>query len=251
MTAMQTRPVVFLDTNILHFGRLYLGLAQKNKFPPFGETTDVEIEKHIRSFVRRQRDNCLAGWRLTTFLRDQSNQDANVYYSPITLLEIYSGLLHGRAIENAAQEGITERMWSGISDSEIHGRLSADSYKLVREMCESIEVAYQQAGVTLTPIRKEEDAADVWTLAQIIAGLVYLSAADCIVYASAIVVQAGRLLTIDGHLRTVANYLLNPGGSTDIPYYQDAQDKIKQAFANIIGISKEDVALPDASRLTS
>ena len=237
----EARPVLaFLDTNALHFIHLYLTRAEEQKLYPFapGEGAIAEAKEHLRGLRDANlRKSLEQGLNIVACL---SSPDVRVEYSSISELELMVGRARGRAIENAAKEGIPDRMWTRFSEREISPRLTTKDLASIRTRVEGLGPALEKAGILAT-VSDPDRTRDVLDLAKGIAGLVYLSLADSVIYASTLVARADCLITRDDYFRKTVNGIR--GGRA--PY-----DEVKQELQVLIGQitlgPPDDVALPEA-----
>jgi hypothetical protein len=238
-----------LDTNNLHFCRLYIDFAEKEGLAPFstGDFSAAAAQLKAR-FLGRTLNSYTKGSKLVEYLRKRCAADsAQVEYCPVTGLEVICGLLRGKAILDAAQEGITHRMWGKIEEAEILDRLTPAIYNDVQQHVTDVEGQFQKAGIDL----RETDPGrlrETWGLARALLGLIYLDVDDAIVYASALLAEADEFLTADSYLKTLANNIQNAGGLTepDKTYFLTVQGAIANLLAKMIGVSVAEVTLPKA-----
>ena len=237
------RPVVaFLDTNALHLIHLYLTRAEEQNLYPFapGEGASTEAKEQLREL----RDDSLKrsleqGLDIVACL---SSPDVRVEYSPISELELMAGRARGRAIENAAKEGIPDRMWTRFSEREISRRLTTEDLASIRTRVEGLGPALEKAGILAT-VSDPDRTRDVLDLAKGIAGLVYLSLADSVIYASTLVARADCLITRDDYFRKTVNCIRNGRGS-----YDEVKQKLRILIEQITLERPDDVTLPEAKR---
>lgn len=223
---------LFLDTNAVHMGRLYLDLARSKGIP---KDAEVETAKTLlKDLVPKGQalKSYEAGLRVVYYLR--SRQDSpQIEYAPVTRLELLCGLLRGQAMLAAAHETIPNRMWNRLDEFEILERLDPDNYEKTADIGDITET-FADYGITVNesdPKRMPE----VWDLSRHLLGCVYLDVGDCVVYASALLAQADELLTKDEYFRTVVNGVRNPNGN---PVYERAQTRVMKFLQdNLSGAS--------------
>ena len=239
----EARPVLaFLDTNALHFIHLYLTRAEEQKLYPFapGEDAIVEVKENLGGVrdanLRRSLEQ---GLDIVACL---SSPDVRVEYSSISELELMAGRARGRAVENAAKEGIPDRMWTRFSEWEISRRLTTEDLASIRTRVEGLGPALEKAGILAT-VSDRARARDVLDLAKGIAGLVYLSLADSVIYASTLVARADCLITRDEYFRKTINRIRDGHAP-----YDEAKQKLQVLIGQITLDRPDDVTLPEAKR---
>jgi len=249
MTVVDIQPVLFLDTNAVHYIRLYLKFAIDHNLPPVGSSTTDPVEEIKKAFVGRTRGSYEKGLKLTEYLRNRVATGARIEYSPITPLEIACGLLRGAGIVDATSEGITHRMWSQINQDEILNRLRPDTYEQIRFATDDLEDDFEKAGITIGEANPEM-MRDVWMLARQILTVIFLDVGDSIVYASALLAIADELITRDGYFNKVINGIENPDSAVpdEQDYFRQVHDKIVDFVSAAIRINPSDVKLPKKSQ---
>ncbi|HEV2396594.1 MAG TPA: hypothetical protein VGS27_06620 [Candidatus Sulfotelmatobacter sp.] len=247
--APQYPPLIFLDSNNLHWARLYIDFAEQQNLPPFAladlPSADDTLKQH---FTGRTLKDYIKGRKIVTYLRQRCSDDAaQVEFSPITSLEITCGLLRGNAIREAAGEGVTHRMWGKIDELEILERLQANAYQEVHQHTSDVEPQFDKVGITLREISSDR-LQEAWSLSRSILRYVYLEVGDALVVSSALLAEAEELLTGDRYVRDVVNRIQNADGlvEPDKSYYKPVQTAVKNAVAAIIGVAPEDIRLPRA-----
>jgi len=238
-TTVTTAPLLFLDTNVMHFARLYLCFAQKHDLPPLGSSQQDPDEILEGTYRGRTRvfQNHVAGRKIVEYLRGRCESGARVEFSPMSQLELVCGLLRGRAVLDAADEGIPSRMWNRMDEDEILDRLRTDTYDEVQRDTGEIEDQFLAAGIILhetDPQRTRE----IWSVSRRLLGLVFLDTSDCAVYASALLAEADELLTADVYFRGIVNRLANPAGIPD----PESKKRFEQARELLIKLISEAIA---------
>ncbi len=251
--ALNLQRLLFLDTNAMHYARLYLEFAQERGIAPLGDGAAKPDEEIKRTYTGRTCESYMNGCRLVDYLRSQCLSDAcaRVEYSPVTQLELVCGLLRGQAIVNAAQEGIPHRMWSRIDEGEILHRLKPSTYRDVERRIGAIDDLFVKADVTISETRPES-MRDAWLLARRLLSLVYMDLGDLIVYASALLAEADEFITYDAYLKKVANKLQKPDGiddPVDKECFRGARNTIVGFMAQRIGIEESQISLPAAIKV--
>jgi hypothetical protein len=246
------QPLLFLDTNVVHHTRLYLGFARQHDLLPVGGSTGDPIVELKKAFDQRSQTfhSFDTGRKIVNYLRGLHDSGARIEYSPVTRLELVCGLLRGKAVLDAANEGIPHRIWNRIDEREIFHRLSVENYTEVQTDAEGLEDLFQAGGIKLVetdPGRMSE----VWRLAQLLLSVVFLDLGDSAVYASSLLAEAEELLTTDSYLHWVANAIENPGGiqeTEEQAYFHQARAKVVQLVSEAIGIGVSEVCLPKAAK---
>lgn len=193
--------VVLLDTNVLHYLDLYTKSAKKHNWYPFGKAKPaVDRDRKLRKTYSQ-------GEAVMRYIKEASG--TQVQYSPVSELELLLGRLRSRALLGAAKQGVPDRMWSGFREREISERLVPDDFgeihDSIRELLEILEGLDVDAMVS-----HEERMSEVWSIARGLARIVFLSLADCLIYATAVVVEAKYLVTADDYLCYTANEIAKP-----------------------------------------
>ena len=246
----QPQPLLLLDTNAVHSVQLYLRFAERHNLPPIGDASDDPVEELKKEFGQRGQtfQSYNTGRKIANYLRDKNTSGTRIEYSPVTRLELTCGLLRGRAILEAAKEGPLLRMWNRMDEREIFHRLKTTDYIEVQKDMEGLEEFFGAGGINIA----ETDPGlmtDVWLLARLLLGVVFLDLGDSAVYASSLLVEANELITIDGYFRWIANQIENPGAVQDTEekiYFQQAKEKLVEYVSRAIDISASGVHLPKA-----
>ncbi|HZU44665.1 MAG TPA: hypothetical protein VE994_18450 [Terriglobales bacterium] len=249
VSAAQYEPLIFLDSNNLHWARLYIDFAEKHNLPPFSaaqmETADDTLKQHLAG---RTLKDYIKGRKLVGYLRKRCNEDAaRVEYSPMTILEITCGLLRGNAIREAAGQGVTNRMWAKMDELEVLERLQPNVYHEIQQHASDVAVQFQKVGITLETTSTDR-LREAWSLAQSLLGHVYLEVGDALVVASALLAEADEIRSGDKYVRDVVNRIQNADGlvEPEKAHYKVVQAEIKKAVAAIIGVGETDIGLPKA-----
>ena len=246
MNEADRKVVVFLDTNALHFIHLYLAHAEGEGLYPFAAGKDTITKAKAREYLGNVQDSKLKkgleqGLDIVDSLAGPE-VDVRVEYSPVSELELMAGRAKGRAIVNAAGEGIPDRMWTRFHESEVSERLTMADLSEVKTSVERLGSAMERAGIPAT-VSDPERTRDALDLAKEIAGLVYLGMADSVIYASALVAGADCLITGDGYFRNTVNRIRTG---------QEPHEEIKQKLRVLVGkitlTDPDNIALPEAKR---
>ena len=231
------RRVGVLDTNVLHYVGLYLRYAKENGLFPWhlGDAADdpdpegtERARQHLEGLdpAHSAKESLQRGFHV---VRIASARDLALEYGPISELELLVGRVRGKAVLNAAKEGIPDRMWSGLAEREIRNRVTDEAMKDTLVGVTEIGEWLGELGLADTTASRKE-LADAIGLACEIAGNVYLEVADSIVYASAILAGAEILFTTDGPLRDTVNRVQRPGdgGNTaEVERFQAIQESLR------------------------
>jgi len=253
LPAIPLQQVLFLDTNAMHCARLYHAFGRQHCVLPFGPLLEdpADVLRRVHSGRGFKLDGFKNGLKIFNHLREKCREGWRIEFAPMSRLELVCGLLRGHAIADAAHEGITLRMWSRIDENEILGRLQVANYDTVDQDTGDTEESFAKVGIELSETNPDR-IQEVWSLARRMLSLVFLDAADCSIYASALLAEADELLTADGYLRMVANAIENPGGVTNLEqraYFQQVRERLIQFVAKSIGVDAAVIALPKAPRV--
>ena len=114
------RKVVYLDTNSLHYLDLFLQFIRAEGLT----VEDVESGELATQLEQVEevgyRTSLQKGCRIISFVLQEDEQ---VEFSQVSNIELLCGRVRGAVIENAAKQGIPDRMWSRIGEHEIRGRV--------------------------------------------------------------------------------------------------------------------------------
>ena len=240
MTEENHTVVVFLDTNALHFIRLYIWTKEQGLDPASTQGDGVAEAKKQTAKHRGNLEKRLEQGR--KIVASLARPDVRVEYSPVSELELMAGRAKGKAMENAAREGIPDRMWTRFREEEISVRLKVADLTDIRTRVEGLGPALERAGISAT-VSNPSRTRDVLDLAKDITGLVYLGMADSVIYASALVAGADYLITRDMYFRKTVNRVR----SGQKPY-DEAKQQLRDRIARITLDTPNDVGLPEARR---
>ena len=205
-TGTDHRTVLFLDTNSLHYLDLFIRFSEETGL--IGEANRGTVDQRIDSLASgNYRDGIRCGCNIVHFALQE---DALVEYSPVSKIELIAGRVKGAVIENAAKEGIPDRMWSKMYEREIRDRSIAQDLKRIRTRVDDLGSVLDRWSVTLVYGNSGSQTIDVLELASVVVGMVYMSTADSIVYAGAIAAKADYFITGDSYLRETVNLIHNP-----------------------------------------
>ena len=219
-TESDHRIVLFLDTNSLHYLDLFIRFSEENDL--IAETDREVVEQHIDSLDdEHYRDSIRCGCNIVHFALEE---DALVEYSPVSKIELIAGRVKGAVIENAAKEGIPDRMWSRMYEKEIRDRSITQDLERIRTRVDDFGSVLDRWNVAHVYGSSGSRTMDVLELASVVVGMVYMSTADSIVYASAIAAKADYFITGDSYLRETVNLIHNPSNR---PRYLSVQRQLR------------------------
>ena len=203
------RTVVYLDTNSLHYLDLFLRYIQESGFTVDDIGSGALAKQLGQAAEAGYRKSLHKGSRITSFVLQE---DAQVEFSHISKIELLCGRVRGAVIENAAREGIPDRMWSRIGEREIRDGSNEADLLRIRDRVNDLGRTLEESGVVVGVASEAKRVLDILELATSIVGLVYMSATDSVVYASALAARADFLITGDGYLFHTVNLIHNPSG---------------------------------------
>lgn len=219
-TSADRRTVLFLDTNSLHYLDLFIRFSEENDL--IGETNRGIVGQRIDSLADEDyKEGIQCGCNIVHFALQE---DALLECSPVSKIELLAGRVKGAVIANAAKEGIPDRMWSRIYEREIRDRSIAQDLKQIRTRVDDLGSVIDRWDVTLVYGSGVSRTMDVLELASVVVGMVYMSTADSIVYASAIAAKADYFITGDSYLRETVNLIHNPSNR---PRYLNVQGQLQ------------------------
>lgn len=217
-TATPLAPAIMLDTNALHNIASYLIQARRLDLHPYGEIAEGrEIRNNLQTILhlpRQMADHLVNGLQALAYLQhEREHNDAIIYTSRLVLLELWNGLLDGRAHINMALAGIPYRRRQSKRNIAqlVRANLTADDFENVREELEGQDLE-ARFGI---PVRFVEDrdgveSRDIFQVALRIQQIAFIDVADSYIYAAALAVLADQLITTDGELRTLINRIRAP-----------------------------------------
>ena len=216
--------VAVVDTMTIHYVGLWLAFAEQHGLPLLPDTdTDSQSPDSTQILgqieQKGERNALKRGFHTLSFLTKHQIQ---MEYCPVSTLELLSGKIRGRAILNASQEAIPERMWSRFHEKQVHERISIRDLGQARCNVASIfsKLEDLSGGISRT---NPERTDDLLTTAEEVAGLVYVSTIDCVIYASALVAAADYIVTSDNYFKQLVNNIKDPRGDA---LYQEAKAKL-------------------------
>lgn len=221
MTESENQKVAYLDTNTLHFIALYLNYAEDNKLYPFCISKQEEHDaalKHLYQILDKELSKSLRkGLHTICYMLDSNLQ---IEYSVVSEIELISGKARGKAIVNAAKEGIPDRMWSHLGEDEINRRLNLSDLMDIRNRTDNLSCRLEDLNIA---VLNRGRTRDVLELAKSIAGLIYMSPIDAVIYASALVAHSDYLITADRYFQKTVNQIRCPDATS---HYKEIQQQL-------------------------
>lgn len=185
-------PILFLDTNGIHYARLAAAIAKKSGF--IISQSGLELFKQAANnygAYPTAMQNIESGYWICRYLAKRFREDdARVLYAPVSGIELRQNGLRGRAAQNAANCGVPYRWYRNPSERELLHHLGQRDFEEVQSECTGIDDLFQeQAGVGVRE-SAESELFRAFELSQIILGAVLLDLGDSLVYASALLSRA-------------------------------------------------------------
>ena len=234
-------PVVFLDTNAVHYARVLLAFAQKHGLDPFSVEFGTFDQKLLEQGVRTTSDFRNGYWTVR-YLREWCDKAGRVVYSPITTLELFCNNLRAVALVRAANREVPYRWFSHFDERDVRGHLSLDGYSEAIQGQITLKDLFDNAGIPLEECHLTED---IWRMAQAILRDIFMDVQDSIVYASAIMEQAREVITGDGYLGETVAYAENPGGAGEFQtLFASVRAHLIQSYQDLTGVSQIPPVLP-------
>lgn len=195
--------IAFLDTNAIHYVRLYIDLADRDQLYPFSddmEAAEAAIQKQDRSL----RPAYGKGLDVVAFCKVKQ---LLIHYSHISTLELAVGRAKGEALQKAALQGVPERKWTGFANDDKQLAAYLDEGVLQRIGREMPQLVSQLDRLQIHAV--SDDDSMVRVLALKLAALMYMATADCMIFAHALTVQAKYVVTYDAYFRKIVNRVYN------------------------------------------
>jgi len=247
---------VFLDTNALHYLRVYLDLAKKYALKPYGpieEWSAINDQLKAASILPNQREGIKNGFGTFGFLQSRAAEDDRIVVSRLALAEMTHGLVEGQAHLRLAETGMPYRMRQSGADLKrtLTAWMSQSGFEQVRIATEGlIPEVEDQLHVQIWRAGGNSSDREVLTLLESILKWVYLDVIDAWLYAESLVEQVQLFLTFDGGFRDTINWIHNPGsapqnGEDDL--WKQTRSAIQSAAASVLLLSAGDedkVVLP-------
>ncbi len=247
------RPLLMLDTNAVHYARLYLVFADRQtpKLPPF-DVAISDVPAAIDASLptsNNMRDSLKKGYRLIERLRIRSDAGDAIQYSPVAQAELVSGRLRGEAILDAATENIPHRLWNRFDEREILACLEWNTYQRIQAETDDMDSLFQSAGIDVN-LADPSTMTQVWSVARRVLGCLYLELGDCAVYASALLAEADELLSGDNYFRELVGWVQNPGSapSSMVAHFTRSNTYLKDIVAEATNTHVSKIHLPKAPK---
>ena len=243
--------LVFVDTNTLHYVDLYLRQAKHCHLYPYAEHLEkpsdhvcqaghVLEQLELRTPDKKLLEGYQKGVRALIFL---CKHKARVQYSPMSELELSVGRVQGKALLATAGERVPDRMWKDVVTSEKEVALRISSRDLQDTRMEIMRLVERLEDVNIEVMENNSGPMrEVWDIARGITGLLYMSAADCIIFASALAAGAAYLLTTDVYLRGLVNSVHNPNDDDA----KATQAEMRELVGRITSHDPSNVKFPEA-----
>ena len=238
--------VAFLDTNMLHYIGTYLGHAREANLYPWIANLASHEEDDAIDEAKGSLDDCREDGYRDSLKRGLSaigrirKAHVRAEYSLVSALELLSGRARGKAVLQAAAEGVPERMWSRFPDREVGRRVTGNDLREAKKGVDGIAQLLREAGIeaSATDAGRMRDVIDV---ANALGGVVFLSAMDSVIYANALAIEADYLLTADRYVRWVVNCIRNP----DNQQFSEIKVKVEAIVRRIVLLDGDTVRLPE------
>lgn len=240
------RPVLFLDTNCLHYARLYFDFAKKNNLEPVGKRR-ADPAKQIQKLAKSQQtaDSLESGRKIITHLQSECRNGAEAQFAPLSTVEMLFCALRGQGIALMAKE-LPVRFLTRIDETEIVRRLTNTHYRKASRISSRIINELASLGINISESNKGMSD-QVHAISLCILKHLYMDVFDCMIYAHSLVSQASLFITSDSYLRRVASALQNLGAIPQVfPKHQFvlARKAIIHKFARVTGFPEADIKLP-------
>ena len=246
----ELKKVAFLDTNTLHYIGLYLEYAKENTLYPMGEKLTEEDKVAAKERVstlneKNLKEGLNRGLETVYVLL---TKDVETQYAPVSEIELLTGKIRGRAIQIAADEGVPDRMWSDFREKEISARVGRDDMAEIKMKVDGLSTMLEESGVAVKTDTRERAVKETMDLAKVINGLVYMSAMDSIIYASALVAQADYLFTADEYFRKTVNKIQLPHAKSPYKYIRKQLCQFVRTIL-FVKIDDDNEVLPSAHQV--
>jgi len=239
MKQMEFSPVIFLDTNALHYISSYLRHAQEMNLPPYGEKqTYGEVVNLLREHLPKALvDGVMNGGKTLAFLQIQvRDHEAQIYISRFTKAEVLHGIFDGQAHARLARERMPYRMRQHLRTlGELVSMYleSKDYENLAKEFDYLLENLNKNGHISIRFVEDDGNFSVIADLADFIQSRVFIDVLDAWIYACAIAVQADYLITFDNYLKNVVNKIYNPGNDRD---WQEIRYNIYYKLNDVFGV---------------
>ena len=158
------RSVVYLDTNSLHYLDLFVRYVQDNGFTVNDIGSEALVKKLEQVDEVGYRQSLQKGRRIISFVLQE---DAQVEFSHVSKIELLCGRVRGAVIENAAREGIPDRMWSRIGEKEIRDGSNEKDLERIRRRLGDLGSALEESGIVMGVGSERRQVLDILELATI------------------------------------------------------------------------------------
>ena len=140
--------VAFLDTNTLHYIRLYLSYAKEKNLYPFKRNQEID---ELSSVLRSVSDSELAkalkrGMHTVRYIADEDRID-HVEYAAVSEIELISGMARGKALIKTAVESPPHRMWNRVQETYISDLLSFADLNEVRSSVDGLTSLLEESEI--------------------------------------------------------------------------------------------------------
>ncbi len=245
-------PILFLDTNGIHYARLALSLArtQHRKILKMDNDEFKAAIKRARVWKGSEKPY-MDGFAIGHYLAKRVDEsDARVQYAPVSGFELLCGGLRGRAIVNAARGRVPNRWYSRLDEAELLHYLNPGDFAKNDSDRMGISDLFQgQLGFTVGEA-DERDIGRVFDLSKSILKATFLEIGDCLVYASSMLARAEAVITCDSHLANVIRSVENPGSNPELAkQFNRASKIIRECVAAILEVQASQVSLPKALKI--
>jgi len=235
-------PVIFLDTNAVHYATLALSFASTHGFDLIGGDADT-LRCAIRAEGLGAEDSYVNGAWIVRYLSRRCADSAEFFYSPVTGLELLCGGLKGEAVRRAAKTAVPYRWYTHVGAEAVREYLEPDGYEVIQSQGANVVNMFDSLDITLN---EQEMNGDVWRLARGLMENLFIDVQDCLVYASALVARADELLTADGSFRKFADHTSNPRGAPPAfgARFRTVRNALINSCAQVFGLLPEQVLIP-------
>jgi hypothetical protein len=238
-------PVVFLDTNAVHYARVLLAFGQKHALDPF-EAEFAAFDTKLQEQGVRAISEFRHGYLTVRYLRQWCDTGGRVLYSPITTLELFCNGLRAVALLRAAKSDVPYRWFSHFGEKDVRGHLAVDGYAEAIQGQVALKDLFNNAGISAEECELTEE---IWRMAQAILRSIFLDVQDSLVYASAIVEQAREVVTGDGYLGETVAYAENPGGAGEFQaLFASVRAQLLQSYQELTRATDPPPVLPVRKR---
>ena len=234
------RKVVFLDTMTLHYIRLCLEYAQCRELRmPVDEQAVSELKGHFCN-VREEplRESLSRG--LQTIVR-LASRDVQIEYAAISELEMLRGVGEGTFRLKVAQEGIPHRMWSRFSQKAVRDRITIEELRKIKGRIDALASMIEDSGIFVVQSGSKRTS-EVFELAKAVAGLIFMSEIDSVIYASALASEADFLVTADSYFRQTVNEIRDSKERS----FQDIRERLFELIGDMLLEENCEFELPRA-----